>query len=57
MACAVVLTDFRAIAEIGPDAGIFASTDVGLYLTLVGAFIAVIGGLQITPIGETGLRT
>jgi hypothetical protein len=57
LACAVVLMDFRAIAKIGPDAGIFASTDVGLYLTLAGALVAVIGGLQMTPIGETGLRT
>jgi hypothetical protein len=57
LACAVVLTDFRAMAEIGPDAGIFASTDVGLYITLAGALVAVIGGLQVTPMGETGLRT
>jgi len=57
LACAVVISDFLAIAEIGPDAGLFASTDVGLYLTLVGALIVVIGGLQMTPMGETGLKT
>lgn len=46
LACVVVLSDFRRIAEIGPDAGIFASTAVGLYLTVVSAIVVVIGGLQ-----------
>jgi hypothetical protein len=55
LACSIVLSDFLRIAEIGPNAGIFASTGIGLYVTFVGAIVAVIGGLQIAQIDEAGL--
>ena len=55
LACVAIFTDFLAIAKIGPEAGILASTDIGLYLTLVGGIITIIGGLQMTPHHESGL--
>ncbi len=57
VALAIVIMDFISIAELDPDVGIFSSTDIGLNLTLVGALVAVIGGLKMTPIGESGLKT
>lgn len=55
LACGIVLSDFLRIVEIGPNAGIFASIGVGLYLTLAGALAIVMGGLQMIPVGETGM--
>lgn len=52
LAGVVIIADVLRIAEIGPEAGMLASTDVGLYLTFVGAIVAMIGGLQMTPYGE-----
>jgi hypothetical protein len=49
LACWVILSDFRRIAEIGPSAGILAATDIGLFLTLVGGLSVVIGGLLKVP--------
>lgn len=43
---AVVFLDFLRIAELQPESGIIAATGFGLYVTLLGALFAVIGGLQ-----------
>ena len=42
----VVLLDYQRILEIGPSAGFFAATDVGLYVTLLGGLLAIIGSLR-----------
>jgi hypothetical protein len=54
LACFMIFTDFLAIAKKEPDVGILASTDIGLYLTLLGGIIAIVGGLQMTPNREDG---
>ena len=41
----VVFLDFRRILEIAPEAGFYAATDIGIYVTLVGALLALIGCL------------
>ncbi|MBU0494858.1 MAG: hypothetical protein KKA73_16800 [Chloroflexi bacterium] len=40
------------VLEIGPSAGFFAATDVGLYVTFIGASVALVGTLfkALTPI-------
>jgi hypothetical protein len=43
LAASVVLLDFRRILEIAPEAGFYAATDIGIYVTLVGALLALIG--------------
>jgi len=43
LAASVVFLDFRRILELAPEAGFFAATDIGLYVTLVGALLALIG--------------
>jgi hypothetical protein len=44
-ACAVlvVVGCFQRILEIDPQAGFFAAADIGLYITLVGSVLALIG--------------
>ena len=49
LAVVVVIGDFSRILEIDPDAGFFAATDVGIYITLVGALLALVGALYRTP--------
>jgi hypothetical protein len=46
-ACAVlvVLGCFRRVLEIDPAAGFFAATDTGIYVTLIGALLALIGSV------------
>jgi len=39
----VVLSDFRRILELAPEAGFFAATDIGIHMTLIGALLALIG--------------
>jgi uncharacterized membrane protein len=34
------------VLEINPSAGFFAGTDVGLYITLIGAILALVGALS-----------
>ena len=46
LACCVIFSDFRRIAEVGPTTGILAATDIGLYLTLAGGLVIIAGGLQ-----------
>ena len=45
LAASVVYHDFRRILELAPKAGFYAATDIGIYLTLVGALLALIGCL------------
>lgn len=42
----IVFLDFLRIAELQPESGFFAATGVGLYLTLLGALLAAVGGWQ-----------
>jgi hypothetical protein len=46
-ACAVlvVLGCFQRVLEIDPAAGFFAATDTGIYVTLIGALLALIGSV------------
>lgn len=39
----IVLLDLHRILEIGPVGGFRAATDVGLYVTLAGAMLGLIG--------------
>ena len=43
IAATVVFLDFRRILEIAPEAGFFAATDIGIYVTLAGALLVLIG--------------
>ena len=52
----IVFQDFLRIAEIDPAAGLFAATDVGLYVTLVGALVTFVGCVSEFLQKETGLR-
>ena len=45
LAASVVFLDFRRILEIAPEAGFYAATDVGIYVTLAGALLVLIGCL------------
>lgn len=45
LAASVVFLDFRRILEIAPVAGFYAATDIGIYVTLVGALLALNGCL------------
>ena len=49
LTCSVILSDFLAIIRIGPEAGILASTCIGLYLTFAGGLLAIFSGLQMIP--------
>jgi hypothetical protein len=42
-AVSVVIGCFQRVLEIDPRAGFFAATDIGLYLTLVGSWLAFVG--------------
>ena len=63
LAVTVVLLDFRQILKIAPETGFYAATDIGIYVTLVGALLALIGSLpkripasmhpEATPPGST----
>ena len=45
LAVAVVAGCFQRILEIAPAAGFFAATDIGIYMTLAGALLALVGAL------------
>jgi hypothetical protein len=49
LAVFVVAGCFKRILDIDPSAGIFAATDVGIYLTLIGALLALFGALSRVP--------
>jgi hypothetical protein len=46
LAASVVFLDFRRILEIAPEAGFYAATDVGIYVTLGGVLLVLIGCLS-----------
>jgi hypothetical protein len=43
LVASVVFLDFRRDLELAPEAGFYAATDIGIYVTLVGALLALIG--------------
>jgi hypothetical protein len=45
LAVLVVIGCFYRIIEIDPGAGFFAATDVGIYVTLIGALVALVGAI------------
>ena len=52
LAVLVVIADFNRILEIDPDAGFFAATDVGIYVTLIGALLALAGAVYRTSVNQ-----
>ena len=48
----VVIGCFYRILEIGPGAGFLAATDVGIYVTLIGAILALVGALYHTSVDQ-----
>ena len=52
LAILVVIGDFYRILEIAPDAGTFAATDLGIYVTLIGALMALAGALYRTHMNQ-----
>lgn len=52
LAVLVVIGDFYRVLESGPDAGFFAATDVGIYLTLIGALLTLAGVLYRIPMNQ-----
>ena len=57
LAVLVVIGDFYRILEIDPDAGFLAATDVGIYVTLIGALLALVGALYRTSMDQERLAT
>ena len=43
---------FQRILEIDPGAGFFAAADVGIYVTLIGALLALVGALNRTSVDQ-----
>jgi hypothetical protein len=41
---------FLRVLEINPEAGFFPATKVGIYVSLLGALLALAGGLSRTPL-------
>jgi hypothetical protein len=52
LAVFVVIGCFYRILEIDPGAGFFAATDVGIYVTLIGALLAFIGAFYRTSVNQ-----
>jgi len=52
LAVLVVIGCFQRVLEIDPDAGFLAATDVGIYVTLIGALLALIGALYPTSVDQ-----
>ncbi len=52
LAVLVVIGCFYRIIEIDPGAGILAATDVGIFVTLIGALVAFVGALYRTPMNQ-----
>ena len=59
LALTVVLGCFQRILEIDPGAGFFAATDTGIFVTLTGALLALVGAACRTSVllerANTGL--
>jgi len=45
LAVAVVAGCFQRVLEIAPAAGFFAATDIGIYMTLAGGVLGLVGAL------------
>jgi hypothetical protein len=43
LAITVVIGCFQRVLEINPGAGFFAATDIGIFVTLIGALLALVG--------------
>jgi hypothetical protein len=52
LAVLVVIECFQRVLEIDPGAGFLAATDVGIYVTLIGALLAVVGALIRTSMDQ-----
>jgi hypothetical protein len=52
LAVLVVIGCFGAILEIDPAAGFLAATDIGIYVTLIGAVLALVGALYRTSVDQ-----
>jgi len=52
LAVLVVIGCFQRIIDIDPDAGFFAATDVGIYVTLLGALLSLVGALNQTSVDQ-----
>jgi hypothetical protein len=57
LAVFVVIGCFYRILEIGPGAGFFAATDAGIYVTLIGALLALVGALYRTSVDQVSKGT
>lgn len=45
-AVSVVIGCFQRVLEIDPRAGFFAATDIGIYITLMGSLLALVGTVR-----------
>lgn len=52
LAVLVIIGCFYRILDIDPSAGFLAATDVGIYVTLIGALLAFVGALYRTPVNQ-----
>ena len=52
LAVLVVVGCFYQILKIDPRAGFFAATDVGMYVTLIGALLALFGAISRTSVKQ-----
>ena len=57
LAILVVIGCFYRILEIDPGAGFLAATDAGIYVTLIGALLALVGALYRTFVDQEGQGT
>ena len=56
LAVMVVIGCFMRILEINPADGFFAATDSGIYVTLIGALLALVGALYRTSARHSPVR-
>src|SRR5512147_2589081 len=52
LAVLVIIGCFYRILDIDPSAGFLAATDVGIYVTLIGALLALVGAFYRTPVNQ-----
>jgi pyrimidine-specific ribonucleoside hydrolase len=53
----MIIGGFSRILEIDPDAGFLSATDVGIYVTLIGALLAFAGGVSRTSVKQVKQST
>jgi hypothetical protein len=56
LAVMVVIGCFLRVLEIDPEAGFLAATDMGIYVTLIGALLALLGALLTGRSARQSLR-